>query len=298
MDLKAIVARNLRLLRSAQGLTQEAVADRSGLSARYITKIETGAATPSITVIGQLAEALAVSPEELFHVESKRRAKGKQGPMNDEWFTPQYIIDALGPFDLDPCAPSHESRIAPVTFTKADDGLTQQWFGMVWCNPPYSDPLPFVLKMWLHNAGFLLVRASMETAWMDWALMSTTCVLFPSGRIKFISKDGSASQVANHTNVILAFGKEAAKRLKSAVALNKLQGRLFEPVMPEDEEQEKIQKEYVDWLYELPEEERDAYVLNQVEDIIASGVPERDGPQEILEKLIARRDRKAGLGKA
>lgn len=24
---------------------------------------------------------------------------------NDEWLTPKYIIDALGPFDLDPCAP-------------------------------------------------------------------------------------------------------------------------------------------------------------------------------------------------
>lgn len=24
----------------------------------------------------------------------------------DEWYTPRWIIDELGPFDLDPCAPA------------------------------------------------------------------------------------------------------------------------------------------------------------------------------------------------
>ena len=27
---------------------------------------------------------------------------------SDEWYTPKWIIDALGPFDLDPCAPSEQ----------------------------------------------------------------------------------------------------------------------------------------------------------------------------------------------
>lgn len=50
----------------------------------------------------------------------------------DEWYTPRWLIDALGPFDTDPCAPPQEVRpfeIAPTAWTKADDGQSSLFFG-------------------------------------------------------------------------------------------------------------------------------------------------------------------------
>lgn len=59
----------------------------------------------------------------------------------DEWYTPKEIIDALGEFDLDPCAPMRPLwRTARVMYNKEQDGLKQEWEGRVWLNPPYSRP--------------------------------------------------------------------------------------------------------------------------------------------------------------
>ena len=49
----------------------------------------------------------------------------------DDWYTPKWIIDTLGPFDLDPCAPPADVRpyeIAPTAYTKDDDGLSHEWY--------------------------------------------------------------------------------------------------------------------------------------------------------------------------
>lgn len=65
MDLKEIMAINLRRIRHGKKLTQEELADRSSLSARYIGAIERADVSPSVTVLGQIAEALGVDPAEL-----------------------------------------------------------------------------------------------------------------------------------------------------------------------------------------------------------------------------------------
>ena len=57
--------------------------------------------------------------------------------MTTTWLTPLHIIEALGPFDLDPCAypdwPTARTRLVLPT-----DGLAAEWKGRVWLNPPYS----------------------------------------------------------------------------------------------------------------------------------------------------------------
>lgn len=60
MDLKDVVAANVRHLRHECDLTQEELADRVGLSFRYIGSVERGQASPSVTVLGRLASALGV----------------------------------------------------------------------------------------------------------------------------------------------------------------------------------------------------------------------------------------------
>jgi transcriptional regulator with XRE-family HTH domain len=65
MDLKEVMATNLRRLRHAKGMTQEELAERAGLSARYIGAIERADVSASVTVLGQVAEALEVEPADL-----------------------------------------------------------------------------------------------------------------------------------------------------------------------------------------------------------------------------------------
>jgi len=71
MDLKEVMAKNLRRVRHEQKLTQEELADRAGLSMRYVGSIERGDVSASVTVLGQIADALQVEPAELLKDASK-----------------------------------------------------------------------------------------------------------------------------------------------------------------------------------------------------------------------------------
>ena len=72
MDLKEIMALNLRRKRHDQQMTQEELAERAGLSARYVGAIERGDVSASVTVLGQIAEALGVEPGDLLRRSSRK----------------------------------------------------------------------------------------------------------------------------------------------------------------------------------------------------------------------------------
>ena len=70
MDLKEIMAMNLRRKRHEQHMTQEELAERAGLSARYVGAV--GDVSASVTVLGQIAEALGVEPGDLLRRSSRK----------------------------------------------------------------------------------------------------------------------------------------------------------------------------------------------------------------------------------
>lgn len=70
------------------------------------------------------------------------------------WLTPPHIIEALGPFDLDPCCPpTMPWRTATHMVHWPEDGLKVDWTGKrVWCNPPYGrEAMPFLGRMAVHD---------------------------------------------------------------------------------------------------------------------------------------------------
>jgi len=73
MDLKEVMARNLRQARHEKKLTQEELADRAGLSMRYVGAIERGDVSASVTVLGHIADALGIEPGELLKKVSRPR---------------------------------------------------------------------------------------------------------------------------------------------------------------------------------------------------------------------------------
>jgi transcriptional regulator with XRE-family HTH domain len=65
MDMRKLVGRNFARLRAEAGLTQEAVAERSGLTQQYLSSLERGQRNPTVETLWALAQALGVSHVEL-----------------------------------------------------------------------------------------------------------------------------------------------------------------------------------------------------------------------------------------
>lgn len=60
------VGANVRQLRKAKGLSQEALAHEAGMSMRYLAGLERGEENPSLLFLVKLSEALGVEPARLF----------------------------------------------------------------------------------------------------------------------------------------------------------------------------------------------------------------------------------------
>lgn len=116
-----------------------------------------------------------------------------------DWLTPPEWIDALGKFDLDPCVPETMPwPTAPTMWSKADDGLSQSWFGRVWLNPPYGAPMvivPWMKRMAMHGNGIALIFARTETrCWFDYIWPVAHAVMFAEGRPHFHDVTGKRAE--------------------------------------------------------------------------------------------------------
>jgi transcriptional regulator with XRE-family HTH domain len=66
INYKNIVGDKVRALRKNAGLSQEVLAERCGIFRTYLSRIESGAANPSLVVLVTLAHALEVEPHVLL----------------------------------------------------------------------------------------------------------------------------------------------------------------------------------------------------------------------------------------
>ena len=130
--------------------------------------------------------------------------RGTGGTGKNEWFTPdQHIIlvrKVLGEIDLDPATHKKAQKIiqAKTFYTKADDGLKQEWKGRAFLNPPYARDLiaKFVSKMVAERragrvtAAIMLTHSYTDTAWFHEVVAIADAICFTRGRIKFYGADG------------------------------------------------------------------------------------------------------------
>ena len=120
---------------------------------------------------------------------------------DDDWHTPWPVLDVavglLGEIDLDPCADNDRKVPAACHYTEAQDGLSQDWRGRVWMNPPYGR----VIGDWVeklcseHDAGnvteaLALVPARTDTEW--WNRFDAAAICFIRGRLHFSNSDNAA----------------------------------------------------------------------------------------------------------
>ena len=129
----------------------------------------------------------------------------------DEWSTPDDLyaaLDAEFGFTLDPCASDFNHKTTKY-YTKADDGLFQDWSGhTVFMNPPYSTVDEWMAKA--HLAGIngttvvALVPSRTDVAWF-WDHARHGQLRFIRGRVWFIDDEGNTGP-APFPSVVVVFG--------------------------------------------------------------------------------------------
>jgi hypothetical protein len=137
--------------------------------------------------------------------------------LKEEWITPRWITDEIGPFDLDPCAPVDPPwPISDKTYTIFDDGLKQPWEGFVWLNPPYGRKThEWIKRLAHHGNGIGLTLARTDTKFFhDEIFDKANCVFFLKGRVNFHHVNGSrAASNVGAGSVLAGYGFDAYQRL-------------------------------------------------------------------------------------
>ena len=124
---------------------------------------------------------------------------------NDLWRTPPEVFnyfDVKYRFVCDVAA-SESNHLCAKYFTESNSALDLNWCvnansgDYVWCNPPYSDPLPWVEKCIyeskIHGIGsVILLNHDMSTRWAQ-RLLNQECkvIVFTGKRIAFLNGEGN-----------------------------------------------------------------------------------------------------------
>jgi len=69
MNLRRIVARNLKYLRQEKGMSQEELADRAEINRNYVGMVERSENAATVDMLEKLAKALGAKPVDFFREE-------------------------------------------------------------------------------------------------------------------------------------------------------------------------------------------------------------------------------------
>jgi phage N-6-adenine-methyltransferase len=142
---------------------------------------------------------------------------------NNEWYTPpEYIATAravMGAIDIDPASSEIANRTvgAAKFYTQEDDGLSHDWHGRVWMNPPYAsewigkfcDKLAWHVRRGEVTEACVLVNNATETGWFSALLDVSACVCLIRGRVKFLDAAGTPSGAPLQGQALLYIGQNA-----------------------------------------------------------------------------------------
>lgn len=117
----------------------------------------------------------------------------------DLWETPKDLFDKLNNefhFTLDVCA-TPENAKCDSFYTKEQDGLSQPWEGVVWCNPPYGKQIGSWVRRGFFasisgNTVVMLLPARTDTRWFHEYIYGKAEIRFIRGRLKFGESKNSA----------------------------------------------------------------------------------------------------------
>lgn len=145
--------------------------------------------------------------------------KGADHIKSVDWWTPPEIFTALDmEFDLDVASPIGGVDWIPAKkyYTEIDDGLKQDWYGTVWCNPPYGRYTRNWLEKFIeHHDGIALVFARTDTIWFHDYITKADAILFIKRRLSFYNR-GIKGDTAGSGSMLVACGEKSVKALEQS----------------------------------------------------------------------------------
>ena len=106
--------------------------------------------------------------------------------------TPLSLFDPLNKefnFTVDVCS-TKENKKVDNYWTLNEDGLSQDWIGVCWCNPPYGRNMPLWIKKAIKSSTIgtttvMLIPARTNTGWWHELVIPNFEIRFIRGRPKF-----------------------------------------------------------------------------------------------------------------
>lgn len=182
-----------QVIESDESVTRDEYEENSALYDLDQLFIEHPVLSDLVDVKYKKEEEIRPEPEHKPHVSNNSGC--------NEWYTPQKYVelvrDVLGVIELDPASCEYANRTvkAEKYFSLDDDGLTKEWRGRVWMNPPYGSETiaafvdKFVDEYNVGNIteGIVLVNNATETGWFRNLASVANSIVFPQGRIRYES---------------------------------------------------------------------------------------------------------------
>lgn len=160
---------------------------------------------------------------EVPRIEPAKKPHVVNNSTDNEWYTPAEYIEAareaMGSIDLDPASNDFANKTvkAGTYYTEETDGLSKEWFGNIWLNPPYQTSLIGRFADKLNESNFnqaiVLVNNASETQWFQKMAEKATAFVWHLGRIRFEKRDG-AHGVPLQGQIFLYFGNNPDGFLK------------------------------------------------------------------------------------
>lgn len=141
--------------------------------------------------------------------------------IRDSGETPWELIKAIEEMfgvkiALDVCASAHNAK-AKKFYTREDDGLKKSWAvkqgyskkRVAWCNPPYSNVMPWVEKGLVETDWFMLLKNDPSTKWFQKLVYDQlTQFFFLCPRVQHVAPPGVRYSSNSFSSVLIYRGEQ------------------------------------------------------------------------------------------
>lgn len=149
-------------------------------------------------------------------------AKHETPGRSDEWYTPDFVFEALGEhFDMDVAAPLKAGCPSDryCAFKLCEDSLALAWGGFIWMNPPFGGRgaiEPWLKKFFAHGNGIALTPDRTSAPWWQRAAPQADAVMFWAPKIHFIPGPGARASSPAQGTTLFASGARGVAALEHA----------------------------------------------------------------------------------
>jgi phage N-6-adenine-methyltransferase len=182
--------------------------------------------------LGAVLEDVHIRCVRVCEQQNMGTVRGTEGTGEFERYTPAFYIEkareVLDEIDLDPATSEQAQKTvrAAEYFTAEDDGLSRDWHGRVWLNPPYHRELAplFIAKLAAElsagrvNQAIVLTNNSTDTEWFQLAAALCEVICFTQGRIHFEVPNG-APVLPTQGQAFFYFGANARRFVQTFKAI-------------------------------------------------------------------------------